>query len=121
MHRDVDNISIPDLPQVQRLLGASWAAHHIVAARRPPLWVTEFSWDTKPPDPKAVPVRLQARWVSEGLYRMWSDGVSVVTWFQLQDDPMSKSDFQSGLYFVSGRAKPALRAFRFPVRGASCE
>lgn len=110
----LDNISIPDLPQVQRLLGASWAAHHIVAARRPPLWVTEFSWDTKPPDPKAVPERLQARWVSEGLYRMWSVGVSVVTWFQLQDDPMSESSFQSGLYFVSGRAKPALRAFRFP-------
>ena len=61
---------IQHLPQVQRLLGAARAAHHIVAARRPPLWVTEFSWDTNPPDPKAVPERLQARWVSEGLYRM---------------------------------------------------
>jgi len=109
-----DDVSLPELPQVQRLLRASWAAHHIVAQRRPPLWVTEFSWDTKPPDPKAVPERLQARWVSEALYRMWSVGVSVVTWFQLQDDPMSKSSFQSGLYFANGRAKLALRAFRFP-------
>lgn len=110
----VDNISLPDLPLLQRLLGAAWAARHIVAPRRSPLWVTEFSWDTNPPDPKAVPEQLQARWVATALYRMWRVGVPVATWFQLQDDPMSKSFFQSGLYFVNGRAKLALRAFRFP-------
>ena len=43
----------------------------------PPLfWVTEFNWDTKPPDPKGVPQRLHARWVSEVLFRMWRAGVS---------------------------------------------
>jgi hypothetical protein len=110
----VDNISLPDLPLLQRLLGAAWAAHHIVAPRRSPLWVTEFSWDTNPPDPKAVPEQLQARWVATALYRMWRVGVPVATWFQLQDDPMSKSFFQSGLYLVNGRAKLTLRAFRFP-------
>jgi hypothetical protein len=112
-----DDVSVADLPKLQRLLSAAWAARHVVAARRPPLWVTEFSWDTKPPDPQAVPTRLQARWVSEALYRMWRSGVSLVTWFQLRDVPLSKSNFQSGLYYNGSslnRPKPALTAFRFP-------
>jgi len=86
--------------------------------------VTEFGWDTKPPDPGAVPLRLHARWVSEALFRMWRSGVTLATWFQLRDDldpnvPKSK-EFTSGLYFrCSGglscdRPKPALAAFRFP-------
>jgi hypothetical protein len=83
-------------------------------------WVTEFSWDSSPPDPIAVPAALHARWVAEGLYRMWQAGVSLVTWFSLRDDPLDQSEFQSGLYTRSGQsyaaAKPklALRAFRFP-------
>jgi hypothetical protein len=51
---------------------------------------------------------------------MWRSGVSLVTWFQLRDEPLARSNFQSGLYFYTGttyrltRAKPALTAFRFP-------
>jgi hypothetical protein len=49
---------------------------------------------------------------------MWRSGVSLVTWFALQDKP-SPSPYQSGLYFHSpsladARAKPVLVAFRFP-------
>jgi hypothetical protein len=83
-------------------------------------WVTEFSWDSSPPDPIAVPSKLHARWVAEALYRMWKAGVSLVTWFQLRDDPLRTSEFQSGLYLNSGssyandKPKLALRAFRFP-------
>jgi hypothetical protein len=67
-----------------------------------------------------VPTKLHARWVAEALYRMWSAGVSEVTWFQLRDDPLSASEFQSGLYYyvgptyASARPKLALEAFRFP-------
>jgi hypothetical protein len=66
-----------------------------------------------------VPVRLHARWTAEALYRMWANGVSLVTWFQLRDDPFPSSLYQSGLYFrgsrlAADRPKPSLRAFRFP-------
>jgi hypothetical protein len=82
--------------------------------------VTEFSWDSKPPDPKGVPIALETRWVSQMLYRMWASGVSLVVWFDLRDEPMSKSLWQPGLYYAgrrgisNDRAKPILRAFRFP-------
>lgn len=115
-----DDISLPDLPDMRRLLLAAVRAKHVVSTRPPLFWVSEFSWDTSPPDPNGVPARLHARWVAEALYRMWTYGVSLVSWFQLRDDPMSTSIFQSGLYYNDGpgytldRPKPALAAFRFP-------
>ena len=80
-----------------------------------PFWVTEFSWDSKPPDPAAIPTALHQRWVSEALYRMWRNGVSVVTWFRIADDPLSVSPYQSGFFTFGGKKKPSLEAFRFPV------
>lgn len=112
--------SLGDLPAMRRVLDAAIARHTILSRQKIRFWVTEFSWDSSPPDPIAVPAKLHARWVAEALFRMWSAGVSLVTWFQLRDDPIKTSEFQSGLYLDSGpslaRDKPklALRAFRFP-------
>lgn len=113
-----EDVAIGNLPAVQTLLRTAWRLRRIASAHRPPLWVTEFSWDTNPPDPKGLPLGLQARWTSEALYRMWADGVAVVTWFLLRDE-RRPSPFQSGLYFAgatlqSDRPKPTLTAFRFP-------
>ncbi len=109
--------SLADLTQMRRLLDRARRLGAIDAPRRPRFWVTEFSWDTNPPDEGGLPLALHARWVSEALYRMWRAGVSQVTWFQLRDKPLARTlsgIWQSGLYFVDGRAKPALTAFRFP-------
>ena len=112
--------SLGDLPQMRRILEAAVRAGHVVSRGPVRFWVTEFSWDSSPPDPRAVPAGLHARWVAEALYRMWQARVSLVTWFQLRDDPLTSTEFQSGLYFNSGRGyasdrpKLALRAFRFP-------
>jgi hypothetical protein len=115
-----DDASLGDLPEMRRLLEAAVRAGHVTSRVKPRFWVTEFSWDSSPPDPIAVPAQLHARWVSEGLYRMWQSGVTLVTWFSLRDDLLAESEFQSGLYIRDGQsyaaAKPklSLRAFRFP-------
>jgi hypothetical protein len=114
-----DDASLGDLPEMRRMLMAAYRNGNIASRGRPGFWVTEFSWDTRPPDAGAVPTGLHARWVAEALYRMWQAGVSVVTWFQLRDLPAA-SHIQAGLYFSGAtiqqdRPKPALRAFRFPV------
>jgi hypothetical protein len=49
---------------------------------------------------------------------MWRNGVSLVTWFLIQDY-RSPSKYQSGLYFyaptlAAAKPKPVLTAFRFP-------
>jgi hypothetical protein len=114
------DVSLGDLPKMRAVLTAAIGAGHVVSRHRIQFWVTEFSWDSKPPDPLAVPAKLHARWVSEALYQMWKNGVSLVTWFQIRDDPLTVSQFQSGLYAIRGanasgdRPKLALRAFRFP-------
>jgi hypothetical protein len=114
-----DDVSLGDMPEMKRLLDAAYKAHHIRSKRAPAFWVTEFAWDTLPPDSLAVPIDLQARWISEALYRSWKSGVSLFTWFQLRDEPGS-SPFQDGLYFRNGEAlkdaqpKESFQAFRFP-------
>jgi len=116
-----NDVSLGDLPEMRAELVRAEKAGRIRSTR---FWVTEFSWDTKPPDPAGVPVREHGRWVAEALYRMWSSGVDLVVWFQLRDNPSDGFDWgqtwQSGLYFRTTplyedeKPKPALRAFRFP-------
>jgi hypothetical protein len=108
-----NDVSLGDLPKFSAVLAAAGRAGHL-SKRNPPLWVTEFSWDSNPPDPKGVPTTLLTRWVAQAMYQMWADGVSLVTWLQVQDQPLSQSFFQSGLWYMNGKAKPTLQAFRFP-------
>jgi hypothetical protein len=114
-----DDVSLGDLPKLRRTLAAGVRAGHVSSRGQPPIWVTEFSWDSRPPDPKGVPSALLSRWVAESLYRMWANGVTLVTWFTLRDQSLKTSFFQSGLYFRGSsiradRPKPSLQAFRFP-------
>ena len=71
--------------------------------------------------PKGVPGEAARALGRRGLYRMWNQGVSLVTWFMLRDQPFTPSTpFQAGLYFrgedgvASDKPKMALTAFRFP-------
>jgi hypothetical protein len=114
-----DDVSLGDLPEMRALLNAAVKAGHVRSSRPVEFWVTEFGWDSSPPDPKGIPSWLHARWMSEGLYRMWKAGVSYVAWIQLRDLPFPEHYMQAGLYFREGslardRPKPALRSFRFP-------
>jgi hypothetical protein len=115
----VDDVSLGDLPEMKALLDAAVRAHHVRSRAAVRFWVTEFSWDTRPPDRLGVPINLHARWVSEALYRMWAAGVSLCVWFRLDDDPVGVTPYQSGLYFHAAsvrneRPKLSLQAFRFP-------
>jgi Cellulase (glycosyl hydrolase family 5) len=114
-----DDVSLGDLPKMRRLLDASVKAGKIVSNRRVRFWVTEFSWDSAPPDPTAVPMKIHARWTSQALYVMWKSGINVCIWLQLRDVPIGQGFNQGGLYFdgktfASDKPKLSLEAFRFP-------
>ena len=113
-----DDVELGDLPKMRALLKAAVSHHTLVASHPVQFWVTEFGWDTSPPRRHAAPLGLAARWTAESLHQMWLSGVSLVTWFLLEDYP-SPSAYQSGLYFHSkslenARPKPVRTAFRFP-------
>ena len=81
------------------------------------LWVTELSWDSRPPDPDGVPESRRARWLQDALYSLWRQGASTICWFLLRDQPPTPSydrTYQSGLYSIDGDAKRSAAAFRFP-------
>lgn len=119
-----DDVSLGDLPQMNTLLRAADKAKHIRSVYgRVPFWVTEFSWDTRAPDSKGVPLLRHRRWVAEAFHQMYTSGVSAGFWFLLRDQAnMGRSDhdtYQSGLYFhgatvARDRPKPSLSAFAFP-------
>jgi hypothetical protein len=116
--KHADDVSLGDLPKMRTLLRAAVKFHRVVSTHPVQFWVTEFSWDTKPPRRHAAPVGLASRWTSEALYQMWRSGVSLVTWFGLEDKG-GKSPYQSGLFFHAkslerAKAKPVRTAFRFP-------
>jgi hypothetical protein len=113
-----DDVELGDLPKMRAVLKAGVRLHHIVSSQPVKFWVTEFGWDTNPPRKRAASLGLAARWTAESLHQMWLSGVSLVTWFLLDDYP-SPSTFKSGLFFYSSspanaRPKPVRTAFRFP-------
>lgn len=118
--RRADDISLGDLPEMKALLAAAFKYGHAIALHMPAFWVTEFSWDTSPPDKNAVPIKLHARWTAEALYVMWKAGISVVTWLDLRDHPYPSEVTQSGLYWrgaslAQDKPKPSLTSFKFPL------
>jgi hypothetical protein len=67
-----------------------------------------------------VPAARQARWLEEGSNELWRQGVNVISWFLIRDQPPVpdyRSTYQSGLFGLDGAPKPAATAFRFSVRG----
>jgi hypothetical protein len=121
----IDDVEIGDLQKLQALLKAADKAGRIKGAfRRTPLWITEFSWDSAPPDPGGLPMKILVRWTAEALHQAWSAGVGAFFWYSLRDGVHERGEaydetLESGLYFRGNaieqdRPKPVLRAFRFP-------
>jgi len=120
-----DDVSLGDLPEMARLLKAAKRARKIRSeSSKVPFWVTEFSWDSAPPDPGGLPMGLLTRWTAEAMFRSWQAGVSKFFWLSLRDWPRTgglpySETIESGLYFrgptlAQDRPKRVLKAFRFP-------
>ena len=105
-------------PQMRAVLNAGVRLHHVVSAHPVKFWVTEFGWDTNPPRKQAAPLSVAARWTAESLHQMWLSGVSLVTWFLLEDYPQREHvPERLVLPCVVARERPAeavRTAFRFP-------
>jgi hypothetical protein len=87
-------------------------------ARRLPLHLTEFGYQTSPPDRQAgVAPRTQSRWLQQAAAIAYRDPrVRTLTNYLWRDEPIRRggTGWQSGLRFVDGRPKPALAAFADP-------
>lgn len=110
--------STPDLGRLTRVLRRAERAGLVRPAGHRPLWVTEFWYDSDPPDPDGVPLHRQARWYEQALYMFWRQGARVAITLQLRDSLPGEGyryTNQSGIFFADGDPKPSYRAFRFPL------
>ncbi|HEY4562892.1 MAG TPA: hypothetical protein VIJ36_07925 [Thermoanaerobaculia bacterium] len=109
--------STPDLGRVVTVLRAAEKQGTATGSGRHPVWVTEFWWDSKPPNPVGAPLATQARYIQQSMYLFWKAGASAAINFQIVDSnlrPNVHAGFQAGVYFMDGRPKPSLTAFKFP-------
>jgi hypothetical protein len=92
-----------------------YAARYGIVPRRLPLWLTEFGYQTHPPDPFGVSLAQQARYINEADYIAYMNPrVASVAQYTLRDDP-SRGGFNTGLEFAKGQPKPALAAYALPI------
>ena len=99
------------MANLQRLIAAVGSAF---GAK--PIWLTEYAYQTNPPDPfLGVSKARQARYVSEAAWRAYTlPRVELLIHFLLRDEP-AVARWQSGLFDRSGVAKPAATAFPLPL------
>jgi hypothetical protein len=92
---------------------------------RTPIWITEFGFQTKPPDPlQGAPLKRAAAFMDESEWIAFRNArVASYSQYRLFDDPprpgsgpLRWSSWQAGLRFRDGRQKPQVYdAFRLPV------
>lgn len=116
---DPDFLTVANTPRLSQLLARAFARY----GRRGqgprgavPLYLTEFGYQTNPPDRFGVtPVRQQA-YLDEAEYKTAKNpNVRTLSQFLLLDDVDIGRGFQSGLLFRDGRPKPAFATYRMPV------
>jgi Cellulase (glycosyl hydrolase family 5) len=80
------------------------------------VWITEYGFQTRPPDRFAgVSLRTAARWLNESDWLIYNrKRIKSVSQYLLRDERVL-SAFQSGLRFRNGKAKPGLAAYRLPI------
>ena len=121
-----DNITLAVLPRLTKTLDRIFRRHGV--RRRLPVWITEYGYQTDPPDPLiGVSWPRQAAYINEAEYMAFRyRRVRAMTQFLLVDDGPNRdwpesdprywgSTFQTGLVALDGRRKDAYDAFALPV------
>ncbi|MEJ7749941.1 MAG: hypothetical protein WKF32_00640 [Thermoleophilaceae bacterium] len=109
-------LPIAYVPRLHRLINT--AARRGRISRLASVFVTEFGFQSKPPDPFGRTLAEQAQFINEADRLFYADRrVAMVAQYELGDVPQ-RQQFNSGLRrsFESGRAKkPAYAAYRLPI------
>ena len=82
---------------------------------RKPIWITEYGYQTKPDRHYAVSNQQQARYLREAFsIARKNPRIDMMLWFLIRDQRKTRAfdGWQGGLTTLSGKRKPAFRAFQ---------
>jgi hypothetical protein len=83
------------------------------------IWLTEYGYETNPPDEKGVSWALQSQYLAEAAMRVAAAPyVDLLIQFMVQDEARSNG-WQSGLIDSVGLPKPAFNSFMLPIAVAA--
>jgi hypothetical protein len=78
------------------------------------LWLTEYGYQTRPPDPFGVSPARQAEYIGQAALRAYQEPrVDMLIQYLYRDEP-DLARFQSGLLYKNDVVKPSLLAFELP-------
>jgi hypothetical protein len=104
-----DDASIGDLGRVTKLLSRLRSKGRI--QRSWPIWITEFGFQSRPPDPYATPIKKIPGFMGESEFIAYKNPrVVSFSQYPLVDDPGRYAGFQSGLRFHNGKKKTGVFA-----------
>jgi hypothetical protein len=123
--KNPDDATLSGVPRLTRTLDRAMAAYGVGA--KLPLWMTEYGYQTDPPDPTiGVALGRQAAWLDDATavaYR--NPRIASFAQFLLvddgplkqykPDDPRYWGTFQTGLVSGSGKHKPSYESFKRPI------
>jgi hypothetical protein len=123
---DRDFATISTLPRLDRALDRVLAAYGRRRRGGMPVYLSEFGYNTRPPNPAGVTPSQQAAFIDQAQYIAYADPrVRALSQFLLVDDAPRPgrngvrtgygATFQTGLEFLGGRPKPALTAYELPL------
>jgi hypothetical protein len=119
-HRNPDDVSLAQisnltstLDRLQRRRGIRSTTHRLG------IYIDEYGYQTRPPDPiGGIRPHTQDIWLQRAAYMAWRHPrVKLFTQYLWRDEPRSGGNYsgwQSGLRYVTGRAKPSLAHFDTP-------
>ncbi len=91
------------------------AARFGIVGRGAPVYLTEFGFQSRPPDRFGLSLGMQAAYLNEADYVAFRNPrIASVAQYELRDDPRV-GVWNTGLLFADGRPKPALRAYALPI------
>jgi hypothetical protein len=120
-HPNADDVALASVSRLTRTLDRLQGVAALdPTTRRFGIYVDEYGYQTNPPDRIAgVSPSKQDHWLQEAAYIAWRNPrIKLFTQYLWRDEPRGKgksyAGWQSGLRYVSGRAKPSLSHFDTP-------
>jgi hypothetical protein len=120
-HPNPDDVGLAQIGDLTRTLDRLQRRRALRATtRRFGIYVDEYGYQTSPPDRiGGVAPRKQDAWLQRAAYMAWRKSrIKLFTQYLWRDEPRSSDGsfggWQSGLRFLSGRAKPSLAHFDTP-------
>ena len=120
-------VGLYNLSTMENTLLRTFSAYHVASPGGVPLYLTEWGYETHPPDPFVTTSLVdQETWLNQGEYMTWQDPyVKALAQFELVDNgpkagnaPGTRgywSTFQTGLEFSNGNQKPSFGAWEIPI------